>query len=73
MPKFEKKMNKLLIGAILGTTILGVAWASMSPKGKSLIGKMKDFIKGGINELKKTTKKPNDPKKPAKKDNSDIE
>jgi hypothetical protein len=53
MPKFEKSMNKFLVGAILGTTILGVAWASMTPKGKSLMGKVKDFIKGWIDELKK--------------------
>ena len=24
MPKIEKKLNKMLIGAILGTTILGI-------------------------------------------------
>lgn len=60
MPKFEKKMNKLLVGAILGTTILGVAWASMTPKWKSLMGKVKDFIKWGIDEMKKTTKKSDD-------------
>lgn len=63
MPKFEKKMNKLLVGAILGTTILWVAGASMTPKGKSLLWKVKDFIKGGINELKKSTEK-QDPTKP---------
>lgn len=55
MPKFEKKMNKLLVGAILWTTILWVAWATMTPKWKSLMGKVKDFIKGGIDELKKNT------------------
>jgi hypothetical protein len=51
MPKFEKKMNKLLVGAILGTTLLWVAWAT------SLMGKVKDFIKGWLDELKKSTKK----------------
>ena len=55
MPKFEKKINKLLVGAILGTTLLGVAWASMTPKWKSLMGKVKDFIKGWIDELKKNS------------------
>lgn len=57
MPKFEKKMNKLLVWAILGTTILWVAWASMTPKWKSLLWKVKDFIKWGIDELKKSTDK----------------
>jgi hypothetical protein len=55
MPKIEKSLNKILIGAILGTTILWVAGASMTPKWKSLIWKMKDFIKWWINELKKST------------------
>ena len=55
MPKIEKKLNKLLVGAILGTTILWVAGASMTPKWKSVMGKMKDFIKGWIDELKKST------------------
>ena len=62
MPKFEKKINKLLVGAILGTTILGVAWASMSPKWKSLMWKVRDFIKWGLDEMKKNTKKMNDDK-----------
>ncbi len=57
MPKIEKNINKILIGAILGTTILWVAWASMTPKGKSFFGKLKDFVKWGINEMKSTTKK----------------
>ncbi len=57
MPKFEKKMNKLLVWAILWTTILWIAWASMTPKGKSFLGKVKDFIKWGLDELKKNTKR----------------
>lgn len=56
MPKIEKNINKILIGAILGTTILWVAGASMTPKGKSVLGKFKDFIKGGIDEMKKSSK-----------------
>ena len=63
MPKFEKKINKLLVWAILGTTILGVAWASMTPKWKSLMGKVKDFIKGWIDEMKKNSKKDKEDKK----------
>lgn len=57
MPKFEKKMNKLLVWAILWTTILWVAWATMTPKWKSLLWKVKDFIKWGLEELKKSTDK----------------
>ena len=45
------------MGAILGTTLLGVAGATMTPKGRSLMGKVKDFIKWWIDELKKSTKK----------------
>ena len=30
----------------------------MTPKWKSLMGKVKDFIKGGIDELKKNTSHP---------------
>lgn len=51
-PKIEKKLNKLLIGAILGTTILGV-WASMTPKWKSFRKKAGEFVKGGVEEIKK--------------------
>lgn len=57
MPKFEKKMNKLLVWAILWTTILWVAGATMTPKWKSLLWKVKDFIKWWIDELKKSTDK----------------
>lgn len=57
MPKFEKKMNKLLVWAILWTTILGVAGASMTPKWRSLFWKIKDFVKWWMDELKKTAKK----------------
>jgi len=28
----------------------------MTPKGKSVLGKFKDFIKGGIDEMKKSSK-----------------
>jgi len=57
MPKIEKNLNKILIWAILGTTILGVAGASMTPKGKSLFKKMKDFVKWWLDEMKKSAKK----------------
>lgn len=55
--KTEKKLNKLLIGAILGTTLLWVG-AAMTPKGrevgKSTLGKLKEFLKWGVKELKKS-------------------
>lgn len=57
MPKIEKNINKILIWAILWTTLLGVAGASMTPKGRSMLWKVKDFIKGGIDEMRKNTKK----------------
>jgi len=62
MPKIEKKINKLLIGAILGTTILWVG-ASMTPKGKSFRKKARDFVKWGVDEMKKIKdkKKAKDP------------
>ena len=56
MPKIEKKLNKMLIGAILGTTILGI-WASMTPKGKSFWKKAGEFVKGGVDEIKKLKNK----------------
>lgn len=60
MPKIEKNLNKILIWAILWTTILWVAWASMTPKWKSFLGKMKDFVKWGLDEMKKSAKKKKD-------------
>lgn len=58
-PKIEKKLNKLLIWAILGTTILGVG-ASMTPKGKSFRRKARDFVKGWVEEIKKMKNKSKD-------------
>ncbi len=55
--KTEKKLNKILIGAILGSTLVWIGAATMTPKGrevsKSTFGKIKDFFKWWINELKK--------------------
>ncbi|MEF2175686.1 MAG: hypothetical protein V3575_04390 [Candidatus Absconditabacteria bacterium] len=57
---FEKKVNKWIIGAVLGSAILGFGGYSMSPKGKKfgdkLKGKVKSilsFLGGGINQMKK--------------------
>lgn len=56
--KTEKKLNKILIGAILGTTLLWIGAATMTPKGrevsKSTFQKFKDFLKWWVKELKKT-------------------
>jgi len=35
MSKAEKKINKWLIGAIIGTTLIGAGGLSMTPKGQS--------------------------------------
>lgn len=51
-PKIEKKLNKLLIGAILWTTILWIG-ASMTPKGKSFWKRAGEFVKGWVEEIKK--------------------
>jgi hypothetical protein len=32
----------------------------MTPKGKSIFGKIKDFVKGGLDEMKKTAQKNDD-------------
>lgn len=55
--KGERKLNKMLIGAILGTTILWLGAAAMTPKGKSTIGKLKDFLKWWMKEMKKSVGK----------------
>ena len=70
MPKIEKNINKILIGAILGTTILWVAGATMTPKGKSMMSKVKDFIKWGVDELKKNARERSQKKLTSRDDTS---
>lgn len=56
MGKTEKKINKRIVGAILWTTLLWLWWLSMTPKWRSFAQKAKDFIKDGLNEMKRTIK-----------------
>ena len=37
MWKTEKKINKLLIWAIIWSALIGAGWLSMTPKGKSIL------------------------------------
>lgn len=73
MGKTEKKLNKWLIGAIIGTTLLWVWGLSMTPKGRSFWWKAKDFFKSGVDELKKELKKLEDEEKKQKSEIRDQE
>ena len=54
MPLFEKKLNKRIIGAVIGTTIVGVgAAASMTPQGKSFRKRVKEFFEKWIKQMNK--------------------
>ncbi|HMT01071.1 MAG TPA: hypothetical protein PKD96_04590 [Candidatus Absconditabacterales bacterium] len=68
MGKTQKAINKRVAGAIIGTTILGVGGLSMTPKGKSFRKKTTDFLKSGINEMKKELKKLDDEDEKSEKD-----
>ncbi|UFX83006.1 hypothetical protein [Candidatus Absconditicoccus praedator] len=61
---FEKKLNKFLVGGVIGTAILGLGGFGMSPKGRGFFKKLKDkitsflsFFGGGVIEMKKIFKK----------------
>lgn len=53
MPSFEKKVNKWLVGLIIGGTLIGVGGASMTPKGKKLRRSVWEFFAVGWEEFNK--------------------
>ncbi|MBS8121538.1 hypothetical protein [Candidatus Vampirococcus lugosii] len=46
---FEKKINKVIIGGVIGTALLGFGGFSKSPKGKSFFSKLKNNLKNKFN------------------------
>lgn len=63
MWKTEKKINKMLIGLVIGTAIFGLGGLSMSPKGKSrwkrVVDKAKSigtFLWEGLDAMQKRKK-----------------
>ncbi|MFA7285094.1 MAG: hypothetical protein WC004_04730 [Candidatus Absconditabacterales bacterium] len=66
-----KGINKRIIGLMIGTTVAGVAKMASTEKGKQQLKTRKDkaidaaqsaidFVHGGIQEMKKQTKKKDD-------------
>lgn len=54
----DKKLNKRIIWAVIGTTVLW--WLSMTPKWRSRRSKVKDVFTKWINEMKKELKRLDD-------------
>lgn len=46
---FEKKINKVIIGGVIGTALLWFGWFSKSPKWKSFFSKLKNNLKNKSN------------------------
>ena len=60
MGQTEKSLNKRIIGAIIGSALIGVSGLSMTPKGQSfwkrLLLRVRGifrFFSGGVQEMKK--------------------
>lgn len=72
MGKTESRLNKRILGAVIGSAVIWLTWFSMTPKGKSFWNRAKKklfrsvwFLKRGYQELKKEvthTDKPTDTK-----------
>lgn len=59
----HKNLNKILIGAIIGSTVLGLGAAAAhhkDKKGKSLLKKITEFFWDGLKEMNKTIIKTKD-------------
>ena len=72
-----KGINKRIIGLMIGTTVAGVAKMASTEKGKQQLKTRKDkaidaaqsaidFVQWGIQEMKKQTKKKDDPQEGGK-------
>jgi hypothetical protein len=59
MGKTSKSINRLIIGAVIGTAILWAGRLSMSEKWRKFWRNVKSFFQDGMDEMNKTLKNKN--------------